>query len=97
MARNIITETGETVDVELLTARLVGLSDRYTSLIAYTAGGLVEYIGYALPGTAITALKWQIRKLTYSGNNVISIQFADSTAKFDKRWDKRADGTYTYG
>ena len=95
MARNIITETGETVDVELLTARLVGLSDRYTSLISYTAGGLVEYIGYAIPGTGTTTAKWQIRKLTYTGTNVISIQFADSSNRFNKAWDSRA--SYTYG
>jgi len=94
MARNIITETGETVDVELLTARLVGLSDRYTSLISYTPAGYVEYIGYALPGTATTAAKWQIRKLTYTGTNVISIQFASSTTKFDKIWDNRAALVY---
>ena len=59
------------------------------------ANGQPVYIGYAEAGTAKTAPKWQIRKITYDANNFITdIQFASGTANFDKIWNSR--DTYTY-
>ena len=55
----------------------------------------IVYIGEAQPGTAVTAAKWRIQKRTYSGN-AINISWADGNGNFDKRYDKRKDGTYTY-
>ena len=62
--------------------------------IAYTAGGLTEYVGEAAPGTATSAAGWRIKKLTYSGSSVTQIDYADGNANFDNIWDNRA--TYTY-
>lgn len=53
------------------------------------------YIGEAQPGTAVTASKWRIQKRTYTGN-AINISWANGDGNFDKRWDKRKDGTYSY-
>ncbi len=55
----------------------------------------VRYIGEAQPGTLVTQSKWRIQKRTYSGN-VINISWANGDGNFDKRYDKRKDGTYTY-
>ena len=56
----------------------------------------VEYVGYAEPGAASSAAKWQIRKITYKEDTdtIVSVKYADGSAAFDKVWDDRA--TYTY-
>jgi len=65
-----------------------------TQKIAYTAGGMPEYIGETAPGTAVTAKLWRIKKLTYSGTNVTDIKWASGTATYDKYWDNGAGTTY---
>ena len=50
-------------------------------------GTNVEYIGKSLPGIADDATGWQIIKLTYSGSNVIAINFASDNSNFDFIWD----------
>jgi hypothetical protein len=67
----------------------------YIQRLAYNSDGMVEYIGLAVPGTLDSALSWQIRKLTYSGTNVTSIDFADGNLNFDNSWDLRVTG-YLY-
>ena len=63
--------------------------------IAYS-GTNAEYIGIALPGTADSSAGWQIRKVTYNGdNNPTDIDFANNSTKFDKSWDDRS--SYSYG
>lgn len=68
-----------------------GLSESMT----YTSQGLVEYHGKALPGTAKSSAKWQIKKMSYSGFNVVDVQFAEGSDAFDKVWDSRADYSYS--
>ena len=58
------------------------------------SGSNIEYIGEAQPGTAAADNRWRIKKLTYSGDNVVSMHWASGTEDFDKTWDDRA--TYTY-
>jgi hypothetical protein len=66
-----------------------------TQAFAYTAGGLTEYIGYALPGTPKASPNWLIKKLTYSGTNVTDIQFANGVIQFDQIWDSKASLSYS--
>lgn len=54
------------------------------------------YIGKAHPDTLASAAKWQIRKLTYDGNNAVTdISYADATNEFIKVWNDRAQYDYT--
>jgi len=70
-------------------------ADNYAQLLDYTAGGLPEYIGVAVPGTNSGTSIWQIKKLGYNASNaVIWIGFADGNTNFDNSWTNKA--TYTY-
>ena len=60
----------------------------------YNASNLPLYIGWAVPGTAASAASWQITRMTYSGNNVTLIEFADSDTNFDNIWDSRTSLNY---
>jgi hypothetical protein len=66
-----------------------------TQAMAYTGAGMTEYVGKAEPGTAQSMTGWQIMKLTYSGTNVIKIEWASGNANFDKIWDSRAGYVYS--
>ena len=69
--------------------------DTYIQLLDYTAGGLPEYIGVALPGTNSGTSLWQIKKLGYNDSNAVTgILFASGNTLFDKSWTNKA--TYTY-
>ena len=59
--------------------------------IAYNGDGMQEYIGEAAPDAAEGDLKWRIQKMTYSGTNLTSIDWADDTDAFTKSWTDRAD------
>jgi hypothetical protein len=59
----------------------------------YTAGQII-YKGMARPGTATSAAKWQIAKMTYSGTDITQINWASGSSEFAFVWDDRA--TYTY-
>jgi hypothetical protein len=62
--------------------------------LSYNAEGNVEYLGIALPNVATSSSGWQIRKMVYSGSDVVAILFAGGTSDFDKVWDLRT--TYSY-
>lgn len=68
----------------------------YIQALAVISGtSKVEYIGLAIPGTAKSVASWQIKKLTYSGNNVTDIQFADGDNNFDNVWNDRSGLSYS--
>lgn len=67
-----------------------------TQVIVYDANNLPEYIGYAVPGVAKTAPGWQIRKLTYDENNLVTdIQFAGGTNGYDHIFDDGDANVYS--
>lgn len=71
---------------------------QFSQRIAYTVGGLPEYIGECHPKnqhrTGFDV--WRINKITYDvNNNAISILWANRSKSFTFSWDARAD--YTYG
>ena len=105
MTNVLITRTdGKTIDISLSQAevyetnakalKIVDIGSSYIQRISYTSDGMTEYIGLASPGTASSSASWQIRKLAYSGMNVVSILFADSNTSFDNVWDDRAILSY---
>ena len=74
-----------------------GLISFYTNdtvLYQINDNGDPVYMGRAKPGSLASSPCWQIRKFSYSGISLISIQWASGTAIYDKVWDDRA--TYTY-
>lgn len=64
----------------------------------YDSNGRLLYHGEASAGSSESANVWRIRKFSYTGSNFTAdkTEWADGTAGFDKAWDKRKDGTYTY-
>jgi hypothetical protein len=63
--------------------------------IAYDSSNNAEYIGYAPPAVGTDAAKWQIRKVTYSGNYPVAVDWAGGSTNFDKVWDDRESYSYS--
>lgn len=58
--------------------------------LAYDVSDNVEYVGYAVPGTATSASGWFIQKLTYTGTNLTRVAIASDKPGFIYDWDSRA-------
>lgn len=71
------------------------LANQDKKFIAELSGSNYLYVGYAFPGTETTAARWQIRKLTYSGDTPILIEFAGGSADFVNVWNDRASLDYS--
>lgn len=65
-----------------------------TTVKADPTDGTVTYIGKVMPGTATSAAKWQITKLTFSSGNFTGQTWADGNGNYDNVWDDRASLTY---
>lgn len=77
-------------------APLIGA--HYTQRLSYTAGGLLEYIGWTEVGNlAINASPvWRISRLQYDGSDrLITVSWADGDRLFDNIWDDRAGLAYS--
>lgn len=75
------------VDTNVGAIQVVSPSDNKTQRIAYVTGtSNPEYIGIARAGSAEGTAVWQIKKLVYSGNDVIKVLFAHGNAKYDNAW-----------
>jgi hypothetical protein len=73
------------------------LPDLLTKKIEYDASNNPIYVGEAAPGTAVTTAGWRIKLITYdASNNPTDVQWADGNTNFDKIWNNRSGGTYTY-
>lgn len=70
------------------------IAPRFEIELAYSAPGVIEYIGWTEPGNVSSDPFWVIVKLLYSGTDIASVRFADHNRNFDKVWDDRA--TYNY-
>ena len=74
----------------------VEINPTSTIVIDYVSGTNPIYIGSAVPGTATSDNKWQIKKLTFDGNNnPTAIQFAGGSPSYTNIWDNRASLTYS--
>ena len=61
--------------------------------IDLVGGSSPIYLGKAAPTSATSAAAWQIQKYTYSGSNVVAIQYAGAGA-FTNVWDDRVGLVY---
>ena len=64
-------------------------------LIAYDGSDNIEYVGNAKPGAATSESVWRIKKLTYSGSNVLTLQWAGGSPAYTAIWDSRASLVYS--
>lgn len=67
----------------------------YTVLTTEDSDGLMEYIGWADPGTSETSPDWKIAKLSYSTNGNPSLRWADGVSTYTKTWSNRAAYAYS--
>lgn len=72
----------------------LGLDSVYSVNRAYN-GNLLEYEGFAAPGSSAGATVWAIRKFGYTGNLNTSVTWASGNTAFNKEWDERASYTYS--
>lgn len=62
----------------------------------YVGGTNPVYLGIAAPGTTTATAKWQIRKLTFDGNNNITkMEYSNGSSSFDQVWNDRAGLSYS--
>ena len=62
----------------------------------YSGGTNPIYIGLATPGSLTSAAVWQIRLLTWDGNNnPTQIQYANGSPSFDQIYDNRGNLSYS--
>lgn len=67
----------------------------YTQALDYDGSNRVIYQGWAVPRTANKAnAVWRVCRLTYSGDNVTDIEWADGNESFDNIWNDRASLSY---
>ena len=70
-------------------------ADNLATQLDFSGGDNPIYIGLAAPGTLTSEAKWQIRKLTYSGDNPTQIKYANGSPNFNQIYDDRASLTYS--
>lgn len=58
-----------------------------------TTSSAYIYFGEAAPGTLSSASGWRISRMTVTNGTIL---WADGDGDFNKIWDQRATGTYTY-
>jgi len=72
-------------------------SVRMIKLFTWTANNDVEFVGEATPGTATSAARWRIYKLTYDASfNPITKKWAGGeSTQFTQVWDDRSGLVYS--
>lgn len=68
---------------------------KFIESFAYDGSDNLVYAGKAAPGTATSTAAWQVRKLSYTGANLVTVQYADGSLAFARTWDGRAGYTYS--
>lgn len=64
--------------------------------VDYVGTTNATYVGNAAPGSATSASVWQIRFITYDGNNnPLTITFANGSGSYTNIWNNRASYTYS--
>ncbi len=75
--------------------RTITVEKTYTQRLSYGTNNMIKYQGWAKPGTSAGEPGWRIRKLSYTGNYTIRIEWADGNDKFDKIWNDRNSYTFS--
>lgn len=71
------------------------VTENLTSAYDYDGSGNPIYIGKATAGSAKSTAVWQIKKLTWDGNNLTDIQWANGNTNYDNVWNNRASLSYS--
>lgn len=61
----------------------------------FQGGNKLIFLGESEPGVATSLGAWRIRKFTYDGNKLISVEWADGNGNFDNVYDDRATLSYS--
>ncbi len=65
----------------------------------YDVNDNLIYAGFAIPGSSTGDRVWQIKKLTYTDNNLVSITWPEISSKastsYSFEWDDRTLYTYS--
>ncbi len=65
----------------------------------YDGSNNLIYAAFAIPGSSTATRCWQIKKLAYSGTNLITITWPQISSKASSQysfaWDDRASYTYS--
>lgn len=78
----------------MLTPPISTTQEELTTLIAYDGSGRPEYIGRAIPGTAVADDGWQIQKVVYGASGPTSYAYPAGNNSYQYVWNDRA--TYAY-
>lgn len=70
------------------------LSNGPTAIKLDEASTTITYVGEAKVGTAASASKWRIFRMTDSSGD-LDIEYADGNDKFDNVWNDRASLSYS--
>lgn len=62
------------------------------NVIIDDSGSTYTYFGFAAPGSATSAARWKIKRLTQATN---VFQLADGNDQYDNIWDNRASLSYS--
>jgi hypothetical protein len=66
----------------------------FTVRTEYDSESNLIYYGEAEPGSLESEARWRIKKMTWSGSNLVDIKWANGDTLFTKIWDNRV--TYNY-
>jgi len=80
---------------EQVVVKVVDTNSQFRVELSYDGSDNIEYVGLAEAGTQTSEAKWQIKKLVYSGGNLVQVLFADGDTNFDNIWDNRASLSYS--
>ena len=72
---------------------------RYTQRIDYEDKNQPVYMGFAVPGTGVGSVGWQIRQNTFSGTSpelITAVLFSSGNTTFDKVWSSRSGTNAAY-
>ena len=72
-----------------------GFAEETTTVLDYDSASNLIYSGKAETGSSKAVGKWQIKKYTYSGDNLTDIQFAGGKGDFLYVWDNRSGYSYS--
>lgn len=88
---NVLSTTGLT-DTQLRASPITTIGA--TSASRVDDLGTTIYIGKAALGVATASPVWQIKRITFTGSQIIT-QWADGDANYNNTWDDRASYTYS--
>lgn len=70
-------------------------TSRYVKQLDYDSSSNLIYLGLAKIGSETSGSLWQIQRLTWTNNNLVTIEWADGDFEFDNIWDNRTSESYS--